>query len=215
MPWKSKAQMRLFYAKNKRGEIGDEDLEQWKSETPNIKALPERLKKKKGKTHAKLASVFEKFMAVALGTQAPILGQQKVGRALREARSGSDRSDGRDSGGAEAGLPGRSKTASGGELGNAGYGHGGFDRGFGRAWLLPEACGVDGSGVAKTGAREGNLVDEAEEEENAKDFTHTVKGSQLKKDTAQAKSSTVERERSGEKREYPQSMRHLWRSSRG
>ena len=49
MTFKSKAQMRLFYAKAQRGEISKGKVEGWENATPNIKGLPERLKKKKGK----------------------------------------------------------------------------------------------------------------------------------------------------------------------
>ncbi len=46
MPFKSKAQRRLFWAKVGRGEISKEKALEWEKETPNKKALPERLKKK-------------------------------------------------------------------------------------------------------------------------------------------------------------------------
>ena len=46
MPFKSKAQRRLFWAKVGRGEISKAKAEEWEAETPNKKALPERLKKK-------------------------------------------------------------------------------------------------------------------------------------------------------------------------
>lgn len=154
MPWKSKAQMRLFYAKNRRGEISDEDLAHWKSVTPNIKKLPERVKKEK--RHEKTSSVVQEFARTAIGTEA----FKPDYRGAQELNSG--------------------------------------------------------TGYAKSAARDGNLTDEAEEEENAKDFTQVVKGSQLKKDTAQARSSRAgDGVSSVEKREFPQSMRHNWRSSRG
>jgi hypothetical protein len=46
MPFKSKAQRRLFWAKVGRGEISKEKAEEWEKETPNKEKLPERLKKK-------------------------------------------------------------------------------------------------------------------------------------------------------------------------
>ncbi|MFZ5559822.1 MAG: hypothetical protein ACOZAL_03445 [Patescibacteria group bacterium] len=47
MPYHSKAQQRFFFAKEKRGELPKGTAERWAHETPNIKALPERVKKKK------------------------------------------------------------------------------------------------------------------------------------------------------------------------
>jgi hypothetical protein len=49
MPFKSKAQQRLMFAKEARGELPKGTSEEWAHATPNIKKLPERLKKKKGK----------------------------------------------------------------------------------------------------------------------------------------------------------------------
>lgn len=46
MPFKSKAQMKKFFAMEKRGEIPPGTAERWAEETPNIKKLPK--KKKKG-----------------------------------------------------------------------------------------------------------------------------------------------------------------------
>lgn len=205
MPFKSKAQVRLFYAKNRRGEISDKDLEKWKSETPSIKALPERRKKRK--THEKVASLVQGFVRTA----SCMAGSKEVGCAVRESelrRHGGCDGDGSE--GAQGSCGGCSSASR-----DASAGHDGFDRGFGRARVLPEAGGGSGGGAAKVAAREGNLVDEAEEEENGKDFTHTVKGSQLKKETGQSASMRREREGSVERREFPQSMRHNWRSSRG
>ena len=45
MPYKSKAQMRLFFAKEKAGELPEGTAKQWADETPNIKKLPEHVKK--------------------------------------------------------------------------------------------------------------------------------------------------------------------------
>ena len=44
MPFKSKAQMRLFFAKEHRGELPAGEAEKWAHETPNIKSLPEHVK---------------------------------------------------------------------------------------------------------------------------------------------------------------------------
>jgi len=48
MPFKSKAQVRKFYAMEKRGEIAPGTSERWGKETPNINSLPNRKKRKKG-----------------------------------------------------------------------------------------------------------------------------------------------------------------------
>lgn len=45
MPFKSKAQMRLFFAKQKRGELPEGTAEAWAAETPNIEKLPDHVKK--------------------------------------------------------------------------------------------------------------------------------------------------------------------------
>lgn len=47
MPYQSKAQMRLFFAKEARGELPKGKAEEWAHETPSIKSLPERKGKKK------------------------------------------------------------------------------------------------------------------------------------------------------------------------
>lgn len=47
MPYSSKSQMRLFFAKEKRGELPKGTAKEWASETPNIKALPEKKKRKR------------------------------------------------------------------------------------------------------------------------------------------------------------------------
>jgi hypothetical protein len=46
MPFKSKAQRRLFYAKAARGEISAQEVAEWEKATKS-KKLPERIKKKK------------------------------------------------------------------------------------------------------------------------------------------------------------------------
>ena len=46
MPFKSKAQMRKFFAMKSRGELPKGKAKEWAKKTPNIKSLPERKKKK-------------------------------------------------------------------------------------------------------------------------------------------------------------------------
>jgi hypothetical protein len=46
MPFKSKAQMRLFHAKAARGEMPKETVKEWQDATPDAKNLPEKLEKK-------------------------------------------------------------------------------------------------------------------------------------------------------------------------
>jgi hypothetical protein len=50
MPYKSKRQMRKFFAMEKRGEIAKGTAREWAHETPNIARLPEvkRPKHKRG-----------------------------------------------------------------------------------------------------------------------------------------------------------------------
>jgi len=43
MPFKSKAQMRLFFAKERRGELPEGKARQWAHETKDIKGLPEKV----------------------------------------------------------------------------------------------------------------------------------------------------------------------------
>jgi len=45
MPFKSKAQMRAFFAKEKEGELPKGTAKKWANETPNISKLPEHVKK--------------------------------------------------------------------------------------------------------------------------------------------------------------------------
>lgn len=47
MSFKSKSQLRKFGAMVKRGEMSKKTFDEWLSETPNVKSLPERLGKKK------------------------------------------------------------------------------------------------------------------------------------------------------------------------
>jgi len=44
MPFKSKSQQRLFFAKEAQGELPKGTAEKWAGETPNIKELPEKAK---------------------------------------------------------------------------------------------------------------------------------------------------------------------------
>ena len=44
MPFKSKRQMRKFYAMEDRGEIPEGTTKKWKEHTPNISQLPEKKK---------------------------------------------------------------------------------------------------------------------------------------------------------------------------
>jgi hypothetical protein len=45
MPFKSKAQEKLFFAKEERGELPKGTAEEWAHKTKNIKKLPEHVKK--------------------------------------------------------------------------------------------------------------------------------------------------------------------------
>ncbi len=47
MPFRSKAQVRKFGAMVKRGEMSKEKFREWLEETPNVKKLPERVRKKR------------------------------------------------------------------------------------------------------------------------------------------------------------------------
>jgi hypothetical protein len=47
MPFRSKAQQRLFFAKEASGDLPAGTAERWARETPSIKALPEHVKKRK------------------------------------------------------------------------------------------------------------------------------------------------------------------------
>lgn len=46
MPFKSKAQMRKFFAMEDRGELPEGKAEEWADETPDLRGLPERKKKR-------------------------------------------------------------------------------------------------------------------------------------------------------------------------
>lgn len=49
MPFKSKRQMRKFFAMEGRGELPKGTAERWAHKTKNIKSLPERMAKRKKK----------------------------------------------------------------------------------------------------------------------------------------------------------------------
>lgn len=55
MPFKSKAQQRLFFAKESKGELPKGTAEKWASHTPDLKDLPERKKKARSQAAAKMA----------------------------------------------------------------------------------------------------------------------------------------------------------------
>ena len=48
MPFKSKAQQRVMFSAEKRGEVTSGTAERWASETKNIKSLPDKVKAKRG-----------------------------------------------------------------------------------------------------------------------------------------------------------------------
>ena len=54
MPFRSKAQVRKFGAMVKRGEMSKAKFEEWLHGTPNIKRLPEKVKKKTKKIKKKI-----------------------------------------------------------------------------------------------------------------------------------------------------------------
>ena len=49
MPFKSKDQMKFFFAAEDRGDLPKGTARRWAHETPNIKKLPKKVKKKKRK----------------------------------------------------------------------------------------------------------------------------------------------------------------------
>lgn len=128
MPYRSLSQMRLFFAKEKRGELPKGTAKEWAEHTPDVKRLPERV----DHGHSKKAEAI-----LVRGTT--------------------------------------------------------FAAGFAKS------------------AFDGNLPERAAEDEAAKDFTQVVKGSQLEKETGQARSGA----KSMTPKAYPQDRHHRWRSSRG
>lgn len=64
MPFRSKAQQRFMFAAEDRGDVPHGTAKRWARETPNIKRLPEKVKKKKkskGKGHSKKAALAAAF----------------------------------------------------------------------------------------------------------------------------------------------------------
>jgi len=57
MPYHSKSQMRAFFAKEKKGELPKGTAQKWADHTPNIKSLPEHVKK----ASATIAEAFSKI----------------------------------------------------------------------------------------------------------------------------------------------------------
>lgn len=55
MPFKSKAQMRAFYAMEDRGELPKGTADRWREHTPNINKLPERKRPKSNRKNKKKA----------------------------------------------------------------------------------------------------------------------------------------------------------------
>lgn len=47
MPFKSKSQMKKYFVMEKQGKLPKGTAEQWAKETPNIKKLPKKVRKKK------------------------------------------------------------------------------------------------------------------------------------------------------------------------
>ena len=47
MPFKSRSQMRMMFAKESRGEVKRGTARKWAHETPNRRCLPERVKRRK------------------------------------------------------------------------------------------------------------------------------------------------------------------------
>jgi hypothetical protein len=62
MPFKSKAQVRQCYALKEKGEAGTWDCDEWAKETNDIKKLPEKVKKGKGKGKMEARDKFIKFL---------------------------------------------------------------------------------------------------------------------------------------------------------
>ena len=52
MPFRSKAQQRLMFAKESRGELKRGTARKWAHETPNMRRLPERVGKRKSQARA-------------------------------------------------------------------------------------------------------------------------------------------------------------------
>jgi hypothetical protein len=74
MPFKSLAQERLFFAKEKRGELPKGTAERWARHTPSQKALPEHVKHKKSEKSAAVATEAEvnEFVKAAMARYAEL-----------------------------------------------------------------------------------------------------------------------------------------------
>ncbi len=53
MPFKSRAQLRKFASLVRQGKMSQRVFNEWLRATPNVKALPERIGRKKSKKYAK------------------------------------------------------------------------------------------------------------------------------------------------------------------
>ena len=60
MPFKSKAQMKKFFAMEKRGEIPKGTAKRWAEHTRNIKKLPKRVRTKKRKVKGRRKFTYKK-----------------------------------------------------------------------------------------------------------------------------------------------------------
>lgn len=63
MPFKSRAQQRLFFAKEERGELPKGTALEWAHHTPDIKKLPEHVKKKKQEKEANMTPLVAAFVS--------------------------------------------------------------------------------------------------------------------------------------------------------
>ena len=84
MPLKSKAQMRMFFAKEKSGEVPKGTAMKWVEETPNIKDLPEHVKKAMYVSFAKIAIGLKKLPPVPMA----IIEQKEAVQAAAEKLKG-------------------------------------------------------------------------------------------------------------------------------
>lgn len=82
MPFKSKAQQRWMFAAEARGELPKGTAREWADHTPNIKDLPERIKKKKRKK-AMFTKGFKKTAGIDWPKQEPESVRRQKGRIAR------------------------------------------------------------------------------------------------------------------------------------
>lgn len=78
MPFRSKAQQRFMFAAEDRGEVDPGTADRWADETPNIKGLPEKVKKKKAST--KMAT---NFLRAPLGPSLKVKKEREKGERYR------------------------------------------------------------------------------------------------------------------------------------